>query len=62
MTSEDRKSATLKRWTEILDFRSGRSRGLILENWDEAIDSSWSLGKNGWHVMGEKSVPEKFDF
>jgi len=62
MTSEDRKSAALKRWSENLEFKSGRSRGLILENWAEAIDSSWSLGKNGWHVMGEKNVPEKFDF
>lgn len=62
MMSEDRKSAALTRWANNMESKSGRSRGLILENWDEAIDSSWSLGKSGWHVMGEKRVPEKFDY
>ena len=62
MTLEERKLEALTRWAENLESKSGRSRGLILENWTEGIDSSWSLGKSGWRVMVEKNEPENWDF
>ena len=61
MTSNNFKAEAQKRWRENQDSNSGRSRGLILENWTEAIEESWVVDKSPWMVMAEKQIPEKFD-
>lgn len=61
VTSNNFKAEAQKRWRENQDSNSGRSRGLILENWTEAIEESWVVDKSPWMVMVEKQIPEKFD-
>ena len=61
MTFHNLKAEAQKRWRENQNSNSGRSRGLILENWTEAIEESWVVDKSPWMVMAEKQIPEKFD-
>jgi len=61
MTVTNFRTEARKRWEENQNAKSGRSRGLILENWPEVIDESWSAGKLAWKVKTDRGIPEQFD-
>ena len=61
MISEESLNEAKRRWEDNRYSKSGRPRGLILEEWVGEIGADWWVGQSAWRVMQEKNVPESFE-
>ena len=61
MITGDSLKEAKRRWDDNRYSKSGRSRGLILQEWIGEIAADWWVGQSAWRVMQEKNVPESFE-
>jgi hypothetical protein len=59
--SEESLNEAKRRWEDNRYSKSGRPRGLILEEWVGEIGADWWVGQSAWRVMQERHVPERFE-